>query len=444
MKILHHSIPLFIGSVWLIWWVFFHESSYTDYLPSTTHISLQIVNSYSWNLELNNTNDIVSSWNHIWTNQDTINIIISASTGSSYYIQWDGTTLSWENFSWSYSHTSTYNLSTGDGIKNIQALFMKDTEPYSSNTLSIIKDKTNPSIVNLLWPTENQITQDTIIMLQWSPSIDTGIGLSWYKIHIALDPSFASELVFISSWNSLLFSSQDLPQGTLFRYIEAEDYLRNKSISSASFFHHTTSSNIDTSYHSSVVWYAGWWGYLLSSTTSSWTIFHLWSWSNHHSWHTIAVKSWNQYQHLHWRDILINHLQWQKNVVWSQPSQSNKISVVYISSTIPIWWTTTNRLIKDTLLWNYYNLTPKEQLLALPPQNDDTEVMKTHASAHDSPDKLIYASLLTTYHTHLYPVWYSINYISWYIIIIFLIKSFYENSHYPLIIKKVFKYLTKK
>ncbi len=235
MKIFHHSIPLFIWSLSIIWLLFFHDTSYTNYLDSLTPVSINIINSYSGTIERASGQNIVYSGNHLWTNQNNLTLTISATTWSNFTLNGDVNYLTWQ-WTGNYYIPKVITVATGDGIKTVQALFMRESEPYYSNALDIILDTTPPILSTILWPVNNSILS-WIILFSRTDSSDLGIWLSHYNIHIALDPGFLGGITIPVSWNNLQVTSSLLPQWTLFWYSEAVDFLWNSITTSPTFFH---------------------------------------------------------------------------------------------------------------------------------------------------------------------------------------------------------------
>jgi len=377
MKIFHHSIPLFIWSLWVIWLLFFQDKSYTNYVNNLTPVRVQIINSYSGFIQRASGQNIIYFGNNVRTNQNNLTLTISATTWSNFIMSGDVNHLTGQ-WSGNYELPKVIILDTGDGIKSVQAFFMRVSEPYHSNILDIILDTTPPSLPTILWPINNSILT-WIVPFTWTNSSDIGIWLSHYNIHISLDPWFFGETIIPISWNNIDILSSSLPQWTLFWYIEAVDFLWNFIITSPSFFHNGQHSIIDWWNNNSWWWGYGWWrGYSWEYNNSSnqLTGINIYTWKN---------ASWNITEYNTWYDI--------DQHTWNR-----------------IWNHQENNSIKDILLWKFRRLTTSKRWnISIPTLQ---EWISEHNSAAIQPDAIMYNNLLWLYYYHLNPLWYTMNLIS--------------------------------
>lgn len=250
MKISYRRIIYsLILSFCLRWWLFLQGQSYAN----NPTITLGIYNSYSWTIGFQAGQNIIHYWGNIRTDTTTLWITISATTWSSYSLTWGMNTITWYG-SGNYSVNHTINLSHGEWIKNLYGSFLRNTEPYNKN-LSIIIDQTAPSQSIIIQPTSNNIVSGNTTLSR-TVSTDNGVWLAHYKIHLSLDAGFLWETILLSTWNSIQLWANDLPIGTIFRYVEAVDHLGHSSDSIPSFFHYRTYSIIENNPTSDS---GGWW-----------------------------------------------------------------------------------------------------------------------------------------------------------------------------------------
>jgi hypothetical protein len=235
MKKICYIIVWFLCLFYEIWWIFFHDNIYAI-SNGTTNIKLSIYNSYSGHIRFLPGQNIVNIGWSLWTNDDSLSINISATTGSSFTINGDIITPIAGNWIGLYSIAESLELSTGDGIKNIQTSFMKGTEPYTHHT-SITVDTISPTQANLISPDNNSTVSGNVIFTR-SQSTDSGIWLSHYKIHYSVDPWFLSETTIVSSWNTLQIAENNIPLWILYRYVESVDLLGNNTNSVVKLFEH--------------------------------------------------------------------------------------------------------------------------------------------------------------------------------------------------------------
>lgn len=249
MNIYHKRIIYtLILSFCLRWWLFSQDQSYAK----NTTITLGIYNSYSWTIGFQAGQNIIHYWGNIRTDSTTLWITVSATTWSSYSLTWDINTITWYG-SGNYSVNHTINLSNGEWEKTIYGSFLRNTEPYNKN-LTIMVDQTAPSQSQIIQPNSNSIVSGNTVLSR-TPSTDNGIWLAHYKIHLSLDAWFLWETIILSTGNSIQLWTNDLPIGTIFRYVEAVDRLGHSSDSNASFFHYWTYSNVQNNPTSD----SGWW-----------------------------------------------------------------------------------------------------------------------------------------------------------------------------------------
>lgn len=219
-----------------------------------TQLSVTIYNSYSGSIAwIPWTHSMMSGW-ILWTNTTIVDAAISATSASSFQSSWNIHFFSgYEIASWWYTVVYPVQLSSWDGIKTWQLWFLKNAlEPYLSNSLEIFLDTTPPIAMSLLWPSNNSLIQSTGFSLDWSASNDTGIGLSHYIVRLSLVPDMSSSISFYGNSNTLSFLSNQLPVWTIYRQIQAYDFLWNTTTSPIWFFHHQAPSL------PSSIWFWGW------------------------------------------------------------------------------------------------------------------------------------------------------------------------------------------
>lgn len=207
-------------------------------------ISVTLYNSYSGTIARSSSNNTVSSGWLTWFSWTGIVMDISATTWSSYTLSGSLIPLYGSWIGW-YTHTHMIDLPSIDDILLFQAHFERDLEPYDSNILRLAIDRTSPSLPQLLWPIDNtSLDSNGTIDLQRLASVDTGVGLSGYWLHISLHPSFIADTVIRVSSNHIQFSANALPLWTLYRYVQAVDYLWNSTSSSPGYFHYGAATTV--------------------------------------------------------------------------------------------------------------------------------------------------------------------------------------------------------
>lgn len=365
---------------------------------SQTHVWVMLINSYSWYISRNSwQNNIISSWWLLWTNSTNPSIVVSASTGSNFTISGDIVPTTWW-WSGNYNIITDVILNNWDTTKSLQALFLKDNEPYYSNILYIILDTIAPSPSHIIWPNNNDILS-WIINLSWTASIDQGIWLSHYNVHFSLDPWFLWEVIIPISWDSLQISSSYLPTWTLFRYVESVDILWNSSSSNPYFFHNWTYSVIQN--NGWTLW--AWWWYAQDSIPYTGSYILSWIYTSTYSWQTI--------------------------VDWDNVFQENLPKDISL---------------KENLIGNFYSSKNKyKRIISLPSIDDSTVHNSASLPIHKQN---IYTTLLWVYYHNFKPIWYNINYISRLIIPLYYLRRWLWHyafrGHINNIHKKVRKYLT--
>ncbi len=340
MNIFYSFKSLFVMIILsLVWLVFSQIQTYA------TNIRLGIYNSYQWSITIQPWEHTVQFWWNTRTNENTLWIIIWASTGSAYTITGISPTIStiWSGI---YQHNHNITLQSTDWAQTIYGSFIRNTEPYSTN-LNIMIDRSAPSSAFLLQPISNTIISGDITLSR-SPSIDNGIGLSHYKIHLSLDAWFLGETILITSGTSLVINTNNLPIWTLFWYVESIDYLWNSSNSSASFFHHQTYSTIDENPSD-----GGWGGIVTTTGNNNNIITNTWN-QNTNTWNqtwTIIqsgsiLSSWT---------IIDSNTTW-NNIIIIQPEVENQNNTpTIVSSWDIIDNNISNESIKDNEITNISN-----------------------------------------------------------------------------------------
>lgn len=189
----------------------------------TTTISLSLYNSYTGSQSLLTT--WVSSGGVIYINTGSIVLDVSADQTSNYTISGDVAILT-GNGTGAYTHQHLITLSSGEGNKLLQTIFMKNTEPNIPPPLSVFVDTTSPTapFVNTV-----ETVHTDQIFADWQPSVDTGVAGVTYTFSLSDEPSFTSPIEFTTQDTSILLESIHIPyqNTTLYRYISAQDSLWN-------------------------------------------------------------------------------------------------------------------------------------------------------------------------------------------------------------------------
>lgn len=206
---------------------------------SNSQIGVTIINSYSGSIAWWPSANVISSGGYYWSSGTQTFINVTASTWSLYTL-YGWTAILTGVGTWSYTNTELILLWSGDYSTSFQAEFLRDFEPYSSNILELKVDRTAPSIPIILSPINNTVVSSSSpLTIEWTNSIDSGIGTLGYWIHLSLHPSFIGEslLWVTNTWTQIPPNS--IPAWTVYWYIEAVDILWNSSQSSAWFFHYS-------------------------------------------------------------------------------------------------------------------------------------------------------------------------------------------------------------
>jgi len=201
---------------------------------------LSVVNTFSGSLELNSFGGYVKSWIY-YTNQISLDLVVRSSSSSQYEISWD---LNWVYTgygSWIYDSYDSVTLEVWDWEKQVKAIMQKEQgsgvfEILETNTISVVLDKTFPTIVELNYPDFNQNVDWNIVFLRDSV-VDTGVGLEKYNLVIARDINI-TDIVFLwdSQYSNLNFNLNTLSDWIYYRVVYAEDFLWNSSVSLVSSF----------------------------------------------------------------------------------------------------------------------------------------------------------------------------------------------------------------
>jgi len=234
------------------------------------NIYVTIQNSYSWHIQRAPTQSFVSAQGLVWTLDETLDLLISATTGSTYTTSGDVSLLTGVE-SGSYTIMQTVTSQTGEGNHTIQVRFDRDREPYFSNTLSYMVDTTAPTQATVQLPIDNSIVNTTSPMVvSWLPSNDLGVGLWWYHVFFSLHPSFTTPLILDSqTWSSIMLPANAFPLGTIYRYVESYDLLGNMIASEPWFFHYGNYTDIGQDDHISQG--AGaWWSSMIRDDCPQW------------------------------------------------------------------------------------------------------------------------------------------------------------------------------
>lgn len=376
-------------------WLLFASLWYSEASQNNNiTIGINLINTYSGTLEWSEENNFVVSDELFWTNSPSPILRISASTGWYFQILNEYNTVLYSG-SYDEAYTHTYSpLLTTDGIYHYKAIFHSNNgEPLFTDILSVIFDKTPPSLPIIYWPNNHElITGDTIELSRWT-STDIRIWLDWYRIHFSLVPDFSSDITITTNNNFLILSGNELPHGTIFWYIEPIDKLGNSNAYGiVHFFHNQKRSIIDR------------WSIRFSYIRPP--LYEEWPWVPSTSWSIEWIIPENEEK----PDT--------DNVEWSQPWEA------IIPQPSPNWlsWASDNNnnstiSLKDQLLSFYYNTYKKicqqyGQCLILPSENN---------WIHDSaPQEHHYETLIQSYQWF-YPIGLGINIISYIFSLLYVI-----------------------
>lgn len=390
---------------------------------TTKFISVTLYNSYSWALAWSSGNNFLTSGGMLWGSGISPLISISANASSQYTLTGDYIwVLTGEGSGW-YLHMYTLSVSWWDGLKSYQTFFEKWYEPLESNVLSYMLDTTVPTIPSRIALPDNTIVPlDTVVTLQRSASHDVGIGLAWYRVFVSLHPSFIGAMIRDTSATSLQFLPGALPSGTLYRYVEAIDYLWNKSNSPPGFFHY-----------------------------DAWTIVIPWGWT----WSIIGgYGGWVDTRGEEYRDrcpdwdnspsyydnTCVAYTTWSGSVhTWSLSwwiiTPKPDMPPIWSVSTWDIWdrdpiVVTSSNWVSKTIVKSYYYAQSQSPIGMILP----TSYYRTPNKVHMSSPWLYYW-LLQRYYAQDYvpPIGYSTIYLSWILILTIFLQE---------IIKRVLKNLT--
>jgi len=238
-----------------------------------TSLSLQIYNSYSGTLQANtSTGTRYQDINNIYrTNKYISQLLLWANNTSSYLLSGNFTNSPITgNGVGVYNHTRNITLTPWVINHTISITYLKGYEPFTPKPITIGIDQLAPSQSQLLIPNNILFTGDGFNLAR-SPSIDTGAWLSTYTILIGLTPALSSMSAIMTSNTSQHFSSNSIPQGTIYRAVIAIDQVWNQSTSMIGYFHHQVATQISSNTQTISNWWA--WG-----SASSRSIYH-WSWS---------------------------------------------------------------------------------------------------------------------------------------------------------------------
>ena len=203
----------------------------------TLNMQVRLYNSYSWSVNYYSGNwwQFYSGWIVYISNLQN-QVTVSATSSTIYTMSWYIST--WSVWWWSgnYTNIQLVNFTSWDWEKFLQANFIKIAEFFDSNVLRFVLDQTSPSQPAILWPGMWSIQTNNINITR-TPSIDTWVGISWYYIYFSLNPKwpFTKTRVWNNTWYNI--DSDLLPNGTIYRYIQAIDNLWNATDPNYWFFH---------------------------------------------------------------------------------------------------------------------------------------------------------------------------------------------------------------
>ncbi len=388
-----HLLFIIIWIIFFWWWTLTTTDSYSKTLRNTD-ISINITNTYSWQIARSTDQNIINSgWNY-WTSLSNPMITISMSDWWSFTIIWSlEEILSWSSPTSFDNLKQIITLDAWDGQKMIQSLFMKDGwEPYTSDPIGIVLDQTPPSDPIILWPDENILLTGKVRLI-WQSVTDRGIWFSHYKVHISLSPSFSTENNIVTWDNSLEFVEDILPKGTIFRYVEAYDLLGNKSRTDPAFFHYKIPSQ--TSW-----WFWGWSSEYISSSTSRATE----DITPGNSWHDSVKPDKNDNTSVKSNETITGNDLISKTETIAKPSKKVHI---YKKVNKKIENRSWDWSLKDWLLsWYHNSAEENRQDMIIPDQS-----LSWNNNIYDiNPSE--YRNLINNYRLWINPLWYSLNYIS--------------------------------
>ncbi len=210
-------------------------SGYASCSTATT-LSVSIYNSYSWSIKINT--GLTTHWiiisDQFRAGTSAVTIDVSATKTSSYTLSGWISAITGAGTG-SYLNNVLLNL-TDEKIYTLQAHYISNWEEVSSNTVSVWVDLTPPTTpINTGMP-DNTVVNGSIVSLERSSSVDTGVWLFWYLVYISLNPLFSGTTPIFTLTNSLSLLSDDLPRGTLFYKIVAIDYLEHEAASLVHYF----------------------------------------------------------------------------------------------------------------------------------------------------------------------------------------------------------------
>ncbi len=137
-------------------------------------------------------------------------------------------------------------LTAGDGLKNLTALFTAGVLTPFSTVKSVILDTISPTNLTLLSPANGGTVTGTFT-LDWSDAVDSGAGLSGYIYHIDNNSSFSSIDVSGSTVNSTInLTTGGLTTGTYYWRVRAYDKVSNMITSDTGSFIVGTTTVIST------------------------------------------------------------------------------------------------------------------------------------------------------------------------------------------------------
>jgi len=137
-------------------------------------------------------------------------------------------------------------LTAGDGLKNLTALFTTGVLTPFSTVKSVILDTISPTNLTLLSPANGGTVTGTFT-LDWSDAVDSGAGLSGYVYHIDNNSGFASVDVSGSTINSTVtLTTGGLNTGTYYWRVRAYDIVSNMVTSDTGSFVVGTTTVIST------------------------------------------------------------------------------------------------------------------------------------------------------------------------------------------------------
>lgn len=384
-------------------------------------ISVTIYNSYSGSLVRSSGNALIYSGSQARTSGHALSVDVSATTGSSYTISGSATSVSGSGLG-AYTQSHTLAMDANDVFSSFQAHFLRDLEPYDSNILTVIIDRTPPSLPVRVWPINNStLFASGIVTLEWSSSVDTGVWLQGYWLYMSLHPSLSGATRIRVPSQSIQFTPNSLPLWTLYWYVEAVDYLGNSTHNTIapSYFHYGTSTIVPIGSGYAGGW--AWWWWLIVDDCPGWDLSSsyydmscissdtLTTWSTTITLPSTGTTTWT----------LIYDIEtegWETSLgLWTSNTQEPVLSSNWSASVfVP------GDLLKKTLVEGY-NIAQRNKYISMRlPSWENNTIMHVHQSPY------VYDQLINSHAStwaHVLPIGYILVYASWLLLLLLWLKS---------------------